>query len=279
MAPHFIFGTVGSPISTPPKPGGSVGAVERIAVLGLQALELGWVQSVRVSPETCQAIKHIATERHISISVHAPYYINLYAREQKKVDVSYQHILDTARILDTAQGYSVVFHAAYYLGTRPNEVYPIIKQHLKQLSSIAKKEALRVWIRPELMGKNSQFGTLDEIVALAKDVGGKILPCIDFAHLHARTGKYNTYEEFAEVFEKIAEELGDDALATMHMHFSGIQYSSKGEQKHIILRESDFRVREFLKCLKDYHICGALVCESPNIEGDTLLLKKIYQSM
>jgi len=53
----FLFGTVGSPISTPPKPGGSVGAIQRISALGLTALELGWVQAVRVTEQTCAAIK------------------------------------------------------------------------------------------------------------------------------------------------------------------------------------------------------------------------------
>ncbi len=53
----FRFGTVGSPISTPKKPGGSIGAIQQLHSLGLGALELGWVQSVRVSEETCALIR------------------------------------------------------------------------------------------------------------------------------------------------------------------------------------------------------------------------------
>lgn len=187
--------------------------------------------------------------------------------------------MDTARLLDAAGGYSVVFHAAYYLGQQPHKVYPEVLRQVQALAALAKKEALKVGIRPELMGKPSQFGTLEEVVHLSEDAGGNILPCIDFAHLHARTGKYNTYEEFASAFEFIAKRLGDEALREMHIHFSGIRYSAKGEQKHLIVRESDFRYREFLKCLKDYDICGVMVVESPNVEGDALWLKKIYQTM
>ena len=83
MSESFLFGTVGSPISTPKKPGGSVGAVEHIAALGLQALELGWVRSVRISEDSCVKIKNTAQSKNISISVHAPYFINLNADDEE----------------------------------------------------------------------------------------------------------------------------------------------------------------------------------------------------
>jgi deoxyribonuclease-4 len=79
----FRFGTVGSPKSTPKKPGGSVGAVLRSAELGLYTLELGWVRSVRVSEKTCAKIKETAQAKNVAISVHAPYYINLNANDEE----------------------------------------------------------------------------------------------------------------------------------------------------------------------------------------------------
>ena len=82
MPLEFRFGTVGSPSTTPKKPGGSVGAVEQIKALELDALELGWVQSVRISPETCAAIRNISTKDDVAISVHAPYFINLNATKK-----------------------------------------------------------------------------------------------------------------------------------------------------------------------------------------------------
>ncbi|MGB9640328.1 MAG: hypothetical protein ACPL4H_05410, partial [Anaerolineales bacterium] len=81
MSLSFRFGTVGSPKSTPPKPGGSVGAILRLSELELDAFELGWVQSVRVSEATCADIRLAALEKDISLSVHAPYFINLNADE------------------------------------------------------------------------------------------------------------------------------------------------------------------------------------------------------
>ena len=253
--------------------------LRRLKELGLDGMEIEYVRGVVMDIPRMQKLGNLAKELGLILTAHAPYYINLNAREKEVVDRSYQYILDTARLLDCAEGYSVVFHAAYYLGSRPQDVYEAVKSHLIHIAAIARKEAMRVWLRPELMGKISQFGTLDEILSLAREAGGRIAPCIDFAHLHARTGRYNTYEEFAEVFEKTAEELGDEALENMHIHYSGIRYSSRGEQKHLILRDSDARFREFARALKDFNIAGAVVCESPNIEGDTLLLRNCYLSM
>ena len=73
----FRFGTVGSPISTPKKPGGSAGAIQRTAELGLGAMELGWVQSVRVTEQTCAVIRAVGLEQGVLLSVHAPYFIKL----------------------------------------------------------------------------------------------------------------------------------------------------------------------------------------------------------
>ncbi len=273
---HFL--TPGIPHSSKPKKTLENG-LRRIKELSLDGMELEYVRGIIIDFPKMQKIGKLAKELGLILTAHAPYYINLYAREKEKIDKSYQYILDTARALDAADGFGMVFHAAYYLGTKPHEVYAYVKDHIEHLAAIARKEALRVWLRPELMGKNSQFGTLDEIIRLSKDVGGRIGPCVDFAHLHARTGRYNTYEEFASVFEFIGEELGESALENMHMHFSGIVYSHRGEQKHVNLRHSDIRSREFAKALKDFNVMGALTVESPNIEGDTLMMKLIYESM
>ena len=86
MTNYFRFGTVGSPLSTPKKPGGSVGAILRMKEMGLDALELGWVRAVRVTEETCAAIQACASEQDVKISVHAPYYINLNATDDEWIN-------------------------------------------------------------------------------------------------------------------------------------------------------------------------------------------------
>jgi deoxyribonuclease-4 len=125
------------------------------------------------------------------------------------------------------------------------------------------------------MGKSTQFGTLDELLALSAEIEG-VLPCLDFSHMHAREGKENSYPEFSAILSKVEEILSKEGLSNMHMHISGIEYGSNGEKNHLILKESDFNYPELLVVLKEFKVRGLVICESPNLEGDALLLKKIY---
>ena len=137
----------------------------------------------------------------------------------------------------------------------------------------------KIWIRPETTGKATQWGDLNEIVRLSKEFE-QVLPSVDFSHLHARyNGIVNTYDEFAQIFETIGNELGQVALDNFHAHIAGIEYGAKGEKKHLNLEESDFNYKDLLKAFKAFDVKGAVVCESPNIEDDAKLLKEYYLSL
>ena len=106
------------------------------------------------------------------------------------------------------------------------------------------------------------------------------MPCVDFSHIHARTGgEYNTYDEFCKILDRIGTELGDFALNNFHAHLAGIDYTAKGEKRHLILEDSDINYKDLLKAMKEFGVKGALVCESPNIETDTKILKDYYESL
>ncbi|MEK6948632.1 MAG: TIM barrel protein, partial [Nanoarchaeota archaeon] len=136
-----------------------------------------------------------------------------------------------------------------------------------------------IWIRPETTGKETQFGNLDEILDLSAEFNN-VMPCIDFAHFHARTnGKYNSYKEFSEILEKVEKKLGKKGLENMHIHITGIAYSEKGEKNHLNLEGSDLKYKELIKALKDFKVKGVMISESPNIEEDALLCKKVYEKI
>ena len=154
-----------------------------------------------------------------------------------------------------------------------------VKNQISKISDALKQEGNNVWIRPETTGKGTQWGDLDEIIRLSKEFDN-VLPCIDFSHLHARSaGEYNTYDEFSKIFETLGREVGAYALENFHGHLAGIDYGAKGEKKHLDLEESDMNYKDLLKVMKEFDVKGTLVCESPNIEDDTLLLKTYYQSI
>jgi deoxyribonuclease IV len=279
MSEQFRFGTVGSPISTPKKPGGSVGSIKHISDLGLSALELGWVQAVRVTEETCAAIKIQSIESDVAISVHAPYYINLNA-DDEEWPKSRKRLMDAAHYGNLAGATDIIFHPGSYFGLPPSEVMPVAIQRLQSCVDELRIQNNPVILRPETMGKSAMLGSIEDTLQMAKTIRG-VEPCLDFAHLHARmgNGKMNSFEEWRQVLEVYAKTLGDQSLKRLHIHLSGIEYSEKGERNHLKMSESDFKLIDLFKALKEYNCSGRLLCESPVLEEDALVFQQTWKEL
>jgi deoxyribonuclease-4 len=271
----LLFGPAGVPLSTTTR--ATAAGIERVAELGLGCMELEFVQGVRMSRETALTVAEIASRKKIALTAHGPYFINLNAREPEKIRASQERIFQTARIAALCGATSIVFHAAFYLGDPPSQVYEQVKKQLQQITGQLRDEGNHVWIRPEVTGKTSQFGTLEEVIELSAEVEG-VAPCIDFAHWHARTGKFNSYDEFTFALKQVEAKLGRQALDNMHIHVSGIAYGKSGEAKHLNLMESDFNYVEFIQALSDCNVKGWVINESPNLEEDAMMLQQAYRA-
>jgi len=272
----LLFGTAGVPASSP-KPDSQTG-IARIRELGLDCMELAWVRRVSMGDKTAAKVRQKAEQCRIALSVHAPYYINLNSAEADKVAASRERILKAARAGWLCGARNIVFHAAFYHDDPPEVVYERVKGHLVELTQELRTEGNDTILRPETTGKPSQFGTLEELLALSREVEG-VAPCVDFAHLHARTGADNSYQEFAATLHKIEGALGRAGLEDMHIHLSGIEYGPKGEREHLMLAEADLRYMEMLQALKDLSVKGLLICESPDQEADALILQEAYRQL
>lgn len=270
------FLTAGIPIAAEGK--GYSGAFESLKELNLDGLEAEFVHGVRINTDSVNTVKE-AVKQGFTVTCHGPYYINLNAKETEKVEASVTRILDTARAAKAMDAYSITYHAAFYMGNDKQVVFDRVVKQTEFIMKTLQEENNNVWIRPETTGKATQWGDLEEIVKLST-MFDRVLPCVDFAHLHARSGgEYNTYDEFCRIFEFIGNELGDIALKNFHAHIAGIEYSSKGEKRHLILEESDMNYKDLIKAFKKFDVKGVIVCESPNIEGDAKLLKDFYNSL
>lgn len=275
----FDFGTVGSPVSTPKKPGGSLGAIQQIAELGLNTLELGWVRSVRVSEKTCKKIKSTARESQVLLSVHAPYYINLNA-DKDEWPKSRKRLMDAAHYGHLAGATDVVFHPGSYFGKPSQDVLPKVIQRLDMCARELQTTNNPIKLRPEVMGKSAMIGSLEDILQMSQAIDS-VEPCLDFAHLFARPGdgSINTYNDWASILDAYQKALGDSAFKNLHIHLSGIVYSSKGERKHLPLDESELDYKAILGVLKDFKCAGRILCESPILEDDALKLQKTWQTI
>ncbi len=278
-ADAFRFGTVGTPRSTPKKPGGAVGAVLRIQELGLDTFEIGWVQSVRVKEETCLRIREAAEDAGVLLSVHAPYFINLNATEEEWPK-SRKRLMDAAHYGNLAGATDIVFHPGSYFGGEPSEVLEVAIPRLQGCVDELREHGNPATLRPETMGKSALLGSLGDTLVMAEEIDG-VEPCIDFSHLHARAGDgtMNSQEEWLAALKAYRKALGAKALKRLHCHVSGIEYGPKGERHHLMLAESDFDLQGLLRALAEMKCGGRILCESPIMEDDALVIQSAWRQI
>jgi len=279
MTLSFKFGTVGSPEATPPKPGGTVGGIQYAASVGLDALELAWVQGVRVGETACAAIKQAGAETGMALSVHAPYYINLNGDNEKWPRLR-KYLIDAAHFGNLAGATDIIFHPGTYFSRPADEVLKVTIPRLQGCVDELRAAGNPVTLRPEVSGKAAMLGSLSDVLAMAQAIPG-VVPCIDFAHLHARLGDgaMNTYDEWMSALEFYRKSLGDEAMQHLHIHLSGINYGPKGEKNHLIMEEADLDFRNLMRALHAAGVKGRLMCESPVLEVDALKFRQLWMEV
>jgi deoxyribonuclease-4 len=266
----LIFGISGLPLGDGSRKFNYASGIEYVSAIGLDALELLFVRSVNVTDKNCAEILHAREKHNVYLSAHGSYYINLNAESQMLQQQSLERIQLAAAALAKVQGKSLVFHPGFYLKSSREEAYLNIRENLQRLPDVG------IAYRLETTGKGTQFGTVQELVALCKEVGTCRL-CLDFSHIHARNnGCLKGYQDFAGILQHVADELGNSALEDLHVHMGGIRYSEKGERNHLPLEESDFNYVACLQALQDFKVRGCVIAEGPRVENDALLLKRTY---
>lgn len=269
----LIFGISGLPLGDGSRKFNYASGIEYVRDFGLDAMELLFVRSVNVTDKNCDDILAAKRKHNVYLSAHGSYYINLNAESAALQEQSLVRIRQGAEALLKVKGESLVFHPGFYLKRSKEASYLAIKKSLASLPDLG------VAYRLETTGKGTQFGTVEELVALCKEIGTCKL-CIDFSHIHARNnGSLKEYDDFAAILQYLADQLGQAALDNLHVHMGGIRYTEKGERNHLPLRDSDFRYLECLKALKDFKVRGCVIAEGPQVENDALLLKRSYEAL
>lgn len=268
----LYVGPAGIPLSA--KGSGVLRGIRVVKELGLDAMEIEFVRGVWLKPEEAPSLKNVASETGVVLSVHAPYYINLLSKEEKTVKESVERILNSARVGYLAGAWSLVFHPGYYGKLSSETAVSIVRTILKDIVSKLIDESVKIWVRPETMGGLAEFGSLEEIVAVVEGIEMAHV-ALDFAHLYARSrGTLNRLKDFEKILEVIEARLGREALKEMHIHLSGIEYGERGEKKHLDFKDSRFNWVDVIKALKNYNVKGIIICESPSLENDALLIKQ-----
>ena len=239
---------------------GSLEGVRKVARMKLDCMEVEFTYGVRMSVQDAQKVGALAKEKGIILSVHAPYYINLASDEKEKIVASKKRILDSCKRGQALGAQNVVFHAGFYQKKTAEQTYAMVKEAILDIQRQIKKNRWKVKLCPEVTGKPSQFGTIEELLALKKETGCSL--CVDFAHLYAREqGKI----DYGKILKKLP--------VKFHAHFSGIAYGPGGERKHLKTTRKFFEplAAELLK--RKVNI--TMICESPQPYKDAAMMKRV----
>ena len=251
--------------------------------MGLDCFEYSFGRGVRMTDAKAASIGNAFKEQGIEISVHAPYYINFANPEEENAEKSYNYVLESGRVLKLMGGKRCVFHSATQGKMERETAVSLTEERLKILRDRIYEAGLDdLYFCPETMGKIAQIGTLEEIVRFCK-IDPIYLPAVDFGHLNAREqGSLKTVEDYKSRLAYMIAELGYERVKHFHVHFSKIQYSEKGEVRHLTLEDTVYGP-EFMPlavALKELKLEPYIVSESAGTQAeDALAMKRMYESL
>jgi deoxyribonuclease-4 len=261
------------PAGYPPGSKGPIQAVEKVKAFGLNALEVQFGRQVNLTEEKAKAMGERARELGIVLSAHAPYYINFNTDDEAKAAKSREWVLKSVRVAHAFRGRIVVIHAASYMGRSPEAATRAVIRNLLLCRDAVIAEDLRPLLGLETMGKVGSWGTLEEIGQVMKEVEG-VVPVLDFAHLHARgQGSLRSKEDF----RKVLDEYTSIYDGNLHCHFSCIEYTDKGEKRHLLLerKEPDFSLLTDLVVKHNRDV--TIISETPQPSADAARMMEMLQ--
>ncbi len=273
----FRIGPAGVPLRS--KERSSLAGIQVTKDLGLDAMELEFVHGCRMKDESAAQIGTLAKKLDVSLSCHASYYLNLLSPEAATLKKTQAELTRTAEVLELCGGKRIVFHSGFYLKMDHTSAYAAMKAQYQALAKTIADNGFNVVLAPEVTGKKSQFGSVEELYGLAEEIGyDQIRPAIDWGHVHARdNGALNKPEDFEKVLQTVEKHVGKEGLRTLHCHVEGINFTEKGERNHLRITEGPPDYKILLKVLKEYKCAGTLICESPAMEDDALILQKEWK--
>ncbi len=256
---------------------------EYIVKMGLDAFEYQCGRGVNIGEEKATQLGKIAKEKGVALSLHAPYYISMSSVEEEKRKNSVKYILDSAAAVNFMGGNRIVVHTGSCGKISREEALTLAIDTMKMsLDALDNAGLGNVRICPETMGKINQLGTLEEVIALC-ELDERLLPCVDFGHLNARTyGEMNSKDAFLFVLDSIENKLGSARLKEFHSHFSKIEYTSGGEKKHLTFEDTVFgpNFEPLMELVFKKNLSPTFICESAGTQAeDAKQMKDFYCSL
>ncbi len=252
-----------------------------LASMGLDAYEYSCTKGVNIGEKTAIEIGNEAKNNNIFLSIHAPYYINMASEEIGKRENSKKYIIDTLKVAKWMNAKRIVVHTGSCSKVDRKWALETAIQVLKETLELSDMVGYGdISICPEVLGKHNQLGTLEEIMEMCK-IDERIIPTIDFGHIHARgLGRLNSEKDFSSIIDIIENSIGKARAKHLHCHFSRIEYSKGGEKKHWNFSDQQFgpEFEHLAPVLVKRGMQPVIICESSGMMAeDALEMKTIYE--
>jgi len=235
-----------------------------------------WGPKPQIRQEMAEKLGKNAVEHDVWLTAHGSYFINLTSTNKETLEASKKRLLACVIGANWMGAHIVVFHPGSYAGRPPREVFETCAKAMEEVvESMRSLGITRANLAPEMMGKPSQFGSVEEVLGLCERVD-LTEPNVDWAHLHARDrGRFKTVDDMRKVMDAIERRLGTNALKNLHCHYSHIEFTDKGERRHHNLDRTeygpDFKFLATLVAERD--LKPVVACETPNLDVDAVKLR------
>ena len=253
-----------------------------VASCGLDAYEYEAGQGLSASLESLAAIGKEAVAHGIQMSFHTPYFISLSSVEPEKRRKSVDYLYESAAASDALGANVMVVHTGSAAKIPRETAMEYAAETLRFADEMLADNRFSVKLGLETMGKLNQLGTLEEVITLCK-LSPRFVPVVDFGHINARErGILQTEDDFKRIFDRIAEELGAEAAEHLHCHFSRIEYTEKGEKRHLTFADETFGPdhRPLLRAVANLGVSPTFISESAGTQAeDAGAMKAYYRSL
>ena len=278
------FGPAGNSDSFSKTHKSSADAPGWIAALGLDCYEYQCGKGVHVGEETARMVGARAREAGIALSLHAPYFINLANPDPEALQKTIGYITAACRVAQWMGAERVVIHSGALMKRTRREAQDIALRSLREVVAACDDQGFGdIILCPETMGKINQLGDLDEVLELCT-VDERLLPCIDFGHLYARSlGVDDGAEAFERMLSRVEAVLGRERASRFHSHFSHIEFTPKGGEKcHRTFADDGGYGPDWAPLAAQVAARGwspTFICESAGTQAeDALEMKRIYEA-
>lgn len=252
--------------------------------IGLDHYEYQCGRGVRVREETARQLGENARRSGVTLSVHAPYFINLSNPDPESLSKNIGYVTASCRAARWMGAQRIVIHSGTLMKRTRQEALEIAKRSLKAILNACDEAGYGdMTLCPETMGKINQLGDLDEVLELCR-MDERLLPCVDFGHLYARTlGALNGREACVAMLDRMADVLGEERAGRFHSHFSKIEFTLKGgEARHLRFSDEGWGP-DFMPLAEELarrNWSSIIVCESAGTQSeDALTMKQCYSNL